>query len=401
MTAGLLAPVAVIPAATAAAPAPQTPQNKASFAVMVSFGDRLTAPSGNADGVGDLVVVRGTAKDTSGNKAGVLTAVERVLAPTNKDSEVRDASWVLALKNGQVFAQGINEDPKGGLPETVHTMAVVGGTGDYVGARGTVSVIKMGNSYRLGYDFLFDKKLTTTKTTFVPPTTVRAVDDSAPQGISGVTEKYARNDDSTSYLSIATQVGSVKSVATNLIELTVTLADGTLSVRGLVSGKDKAPAYAVLGGTGKYAGYRGVMTMNGNAMSLSLAAPTGKQAKPRSWYEIDDKTYTVAVTGGQISSGVGQMWPKAVKGDKKTSLGSYTGYVISYAPVGGVTPVLGMIGQNFTKIGTMIVFGVTTDSSSAVRPVVGGTYGCVGASGSATSQQVQAKIWHKTATYWQ
>ncbi len=69
----------------------------------------------------------------------------------------------------------------------------------------------------------------------------------------------------------------------------------------------------------------------------------------------------------------------------------------------GITPVTGMIEQEFTT-GSMIITGMTLSDGTAgapvVRPIVGGTGDYGGVSGEASSLQVSSGVWKKSARMW-
>ncbi|MGA1215771.1 MAG: hypothetical protein ACO31X_09400, partial [Candidatus Nanopelagicales bacterium] len=160
--------------AVPAAAAPEQPRNKKSFSLTGEFTGRQIKPSGNAKGIGDFTVTTGKVSGTEGN--GTLTTVIRVVAPGKKsDAELRDTQSQVQLKGGQIFAQAVNEDPKGKPPETLHIMPIVGGTGSYAGARGTLNLIPQGKSgkYLMMYDVFVDKNLRKSTFTFPAPVTER------------------------------------------------------------------------------------------------------------------------------------------------------------------------------------------------------------------------------------
>ena len=144
VAAAALAATALVGAPVSAAPAPEgapTPRalERQEFTVFAKFTSRQVVRYGGAHDVGDLTVTQGTVSDTSGGNIGTLTTVMRVVAPSpKKDAELRDTQSQIQLKNGQIFAQAVNEDPKGKPPVDLHIMPVTGGTGAYASARGTL-----------------------------------------------------------------------------------------------------------------------------------------------------------------------------------------------------------------------------------------------------------------------
>ncbi|MFM8240763.1 MAG: allene oxide cyclase barrel-like domain-containing protein [Actinomycetota bacterium] len=387
-------------AAAPAAPSAPTALVKKSFMVYSKFTSRQVVAYGGADNVGDLTITQGVVTDTSGKNVGTLTAVIRVVAPSpKKDAELRDTQSSITLKDGTIFAQAVNEDPKGKPPVDLHIMPVTGGTGAYASARGTLLMRKIGDKYLMAYDFFVEKDMKSSTLSFDTVTSKTVTGDGS-QGVGDVTMARAVGGDD-SYISIATRAGT----GIDSIDLQVFTADGSIFARAMSRSKGgaaKAQAYAVLGGTGIYSGYRGELTLDANAkaMRLRLAQPGGN-AKPIAWFEDAGKGVTdLAVTGGTFLGVEGEMFQKA---DRKKKVGDYFATQIAYEEIDGVTPILTMLEQDF-KTGTMIVSGITTtagtDGAAVARPIIGGTGDYIGASGQVTSLEESADLWRKTGRFW-
>lgn len=397
---------ALVAVPATAAPADVTPRAavKKSFTFYAKFDSRQAVTYGNARGVGDLKVTQGTVTDISGKKVGTLTTVMRVVAPSSKkDAELRDTQSQIQLKDGQIFAQAVNEDPKVGPPKSLHIMPVTGGTGAYASARGTLLLRPVGDKYLLAYDLFVDKTLKASS--FALDTLVQEeFTGTGTQGIGNVSLARATGA-STSYISIATQVGSRRGIITDSVDLEVSTGTGSLFGRTIARGKPGASAaltFAVLGGTGAYAGYRGEFTLSANGRSVvaKLAAPSGK-AKPLTWFEDNGKGVVgLDITGGVFLGVQGKMFKAA---DRKKSTGVYFASRIEYAEIDGVTPVVTMLEQEFST-GTMIVTGITTstgqDGAPVWRPIVGGTGDFGGASGQVSSVEQSPAVWRKTGRFW-
>ena len=229
--------------AVPAAAAPEQPRNKKSFSLTGEFTGRQIKPSGNAKGIGDFTVTTGKVSGTEGN--GTLTTVIRVVAPGKKsDAELRDTQSQVQLKGGQIFAQAVNEDPKGKPPETLHIMPIVGGTGSYAGARGTLNLIPQGKSgkYLMMYDVFVDKNLRKSTFTFPAPVTERVG-----TGVGSVILKRAAQDD-VSYISVATGLGSAKgSGSRQSIDLQIFDATGASLAQHELGGRPVRLLYAPRG----------------------------------------------------------------------------------------------------------------------------------------------------------
>jgi hypothetical protein len=83
---------------------------------------------------GDTVIARGWLRDDAGEKAGRVHSTFVVTGGKSpKTTEL--ATGVLALSGGQIVLQGVI-----GSAET-DTLSIVGGSGDYAGANGTVEIV--------------------------------------------------------------------------------------------------------------------------------------------------------------------------------------------------------------------------------------------------------------------
>ena len=388
--------------APAAEPTPRALAKK-SFSFFAKFTSRQTVTYGNPKGIGDLKITQGTVTDTAGKKVGTLTTVMRVVAPsTKKDAELRDTQSQIQLKDGQIFAQAVNEDPKDGPPKTLHIMPITGGTGAYASARGTLLMRPVGDKFLLAYDFFVEKDLKSQTFSF-DNIVESAYDGSGTQGIGDVALMRATGA-TDSYVLIATRAGDARGVVTDAVDIEVVTDTGSLFARTIARSKSTTPqaaTFAVLGGTGTLAGYRGELTLsaNGRSITAKLAAPSGK-AKPTTWFEDNGRGATVEVPGGTFLGAEGTMFKAA---DRKKKAGAFFASRIEYAEIDGVTPVLTMLEQEFTT-GTMIVTGITTstgqDGTPVWRPVIGGTGDVVGASGQVSSVEQSAGLWRKTGRYW-
>jgi len=375
---------------------------KKSFMLYAKFTSHQEATYGNAKRVGNLVVTQGTVSDTSGKNVGTLTTVMRVVAPSSKgDAEYRDTQSQIQLKDGQIFAQAVNEDPKSGPPKTLHVMPITGGTGAYFSARGTLVLRPVGDKYLMAYDIFVEKQSDPVRFTFSDVVS-KAVMGDGPQGVGNVTITHATGADST-YVSVATRAGSKSGVVTDSIDLQVITADGSLFARTIArtGGGAKAQTYAILGGTGSYAGYGGELTpsADGRSIAAKLVSPAGKSSGTK-WLEEDGDGVTgLAITGGTFLGLKGLQY----KTDNKKKDGDFYVTRIVYDEVNGVTPIVTMLQQRFNS-GTMIVNGITltdgTDGKTIWRPIVGGTGEFGGANGEVSSLQQPSGLWLKTGKIW-
>jgi len=407
-TALISAPVSAAPESSASQPA-QTVKPRAlkkeSFTVFGKFTGRQSVTYGDPKGIGNLTVTQGTVSDSAGKKVGTLTTVMRVVAPSTKsDAELRDTQSQIQLKNGQIFAQSVNEDPKGKPPRTLHIMPVIGGTGAYASARGTLLMRPVGDKYLMAYDIFVEKDLKSTTFTFDTIVEGGEPASDAPQGIGGVSLLRGKGGD-TSYILIATQIaGAAGAASMESVDMQVYTPTGSLFARSITRAKgstQKGATFAVLGGTGEYAGHRGelIYGSGGKSITVRTAKPAGK-AKPLTWFEDGGRNVAdVEIPGGSFLGADGYMFKTANTKAKKT--GDYYATLLTYDEIDGVIPVVGMIEQEF-KTGTMIITGITlaAEGAPAERPIVGGTGDYGGAAGQVSSLEQSSGVWRKTGRFW-
>jgi hypothetical protein len=409
-----LAAATLISAPVSAAPESSQPSRevtpralvKESFTVFGTFTSRRVVDYGDPKGIGNLTITQGRLDDISGNKVGTLTTVMRVVAPSSKkDAELRDTQSQIRLKGGQIFAQAVNEDPKDGPPESLHIMSVTGGTGAYASARGTLIIYPMGSKYRMAYDMFVEKNLRSETFTFDK---IVQVDDtgSGSQGIGDVSMLHGTGADD-SYILIATSAGTSGSAVIDSVDMQIFTAGGTLFARTIgrsTPGPLQASTFAVLGGTGSYAGYRGELTLSRNAKSVTARlAPPGGKSKRLAWFEDGGRGIgEVDIPGGTFRGTEGYMFTTA-KMRKKDKAGDYYATTMTYDLIEGLTPVVGLIEQEFPT-STVITTGITLvtgeTGASVVRPVVGGTGDYIGAAGQLSSIEESSGVWRKAARFW-
>lgn len=377
-----------------AAPASATPVPrdivKESFSLTGEFTGRVVDESGNPQGIGDLTVTTGKVSGSVGS--GTLTTVIRVVAPGQKaDAELRDTQSQVQLKKGQIFAQAVNEDPKGKPPETLHIMPVIGGTGAYAGARGTLNFIPQGKTgkYLMMYDVFVEKVLRKQAFAFDTP-----VSTSAGSGVGSVTLTRAARGE-TSYVAVATNIGTSKGAARQSIDLQLFDGESTIFARTIGVRSSKPMSFAILGGTGSYAGVRGELSLSANGQSITarLATPGGS-SKSLAWNNIAKRAVDITSDTGSAVYGSGAITPAGGKQPK----GDYFSSTLTYPEVDGVTPIIAMVEQGFTT-GTMIVSGMLLDDAPARLPVIGGTGEYGGAAGT-VSAPTGAGTTRITANFW-
>jgi len=376
---------ALVVAPASAAPAPRD-LVKDSFSLTGEFTSRVIDESGNPQGIGDLTVTTGKVSGSVGN--GTLTTVIRVVAPGKEsDAELRDTQSQVQLKKGQIFAQAVNEDPKGKPPQTLHIMPVVGGTGAYAGARGTLNLIPQGKTgkYLFMYDVFVEKDLSKETFSFDAP-----VSTTSGRGVGAVTLTRAARGD-TSYVAVATNIGSPR----QSIDLQLFEGDSTIFARTIGARSSKPMAFAILGGTGTYAGVRGelILSADGRTMTARIAK-AGGGSKPLSWNNVSKRAVDVTTDNEVGVYASGAITP--ARGNQPK--GDYFATTLTYPEVDGVTPVIAMVEQGFTS-GTMVVSGMLLGTEPARLPIIGGTGEYGGASGT-VSGPTGSGTTRITANFW-
>lgn len=384
LVATALAATALAATALVAPPAAAAPSAlvKKSFGVMAEFTGQQIVESGRADGIGNLTI------DIGKVDGGTVTTVSRVVAPgKKKDAELRDTQTQVQLKDGMILAQAVNEDPVGKLPKTLHILPVTGGTGAYASARGTLLVRPVGDKYLMAYDIFVDKDLRKASFAFGAPTTVRGT------GTGSATVSRAVQD-ARSYISVSTSLGNARAS----IDLQVFDGESTLFARTVTQPKSgRAIAFALLGGTGQYAGARGELTLSadGRAVDVRYSTPAGK-SKPLSWINKQTRSYDDSGVMGATDYSSGSITP--VSGQKQPK-GDYFASELTYPAIDGVTPIVTMIEQGFAT-GTMLITGIRITGGTLPLPVVGGTGDYGGAAGSVRSEAVKTGLTRESAAFW-
>ncbi len=388
---------------TAAAPASAAVTKLDPFSVMADLGPRVSFPSDRADGVGTVSVTTGQGT-VSGAKATVVI-VDRVVAlGSKKDSEVRDNQVTVVLSKGSVIAEAVDEDPKGGKPETLHILPVIGGTGAYATARGTLLMRPVGGKYLLAYDLFAEKSVSKKSFAFGAPTST-TIASGGPRRLGSVALTRAEQGD-ISYVAVTTALGAAKKAPKQSIDLQVFDGDSTLFARGLANtlpGAGKAITLSILGGTGDYIGQRGELTLSsdGTSISAKLARPAGKgKALPwtnRQKTSYDDSTVLSDAIYQGGSTKVGKLTTARTPRAKTTPV--YSASIITYPEIGGVQPVITMIEQTLPT-GTMLISGMGLVGANSPLPVVGGVGDYGGAMGELTRASATTVAGKATATFW-
>lgn len=376
---------ALVVAPASAAPSPRD-LVKDSFSLTGEFTGRVIDESGNPQGIGDLTVTTGKVSGSVGS--GTLTTVIRVVAPGKKsDAELRDTQSQVQLKKGQIFAQAVNEDPKGKPPQTLHIMPVVGGTGAYAGARGTLNLIPQGKTgkYLFMYDVFVEKDLSKETFAFDAP-----VSTTSGRGVGAVTLTRAARGE-TSYVAVATNIGSPR----QSIDLQLFEGDSTIFARTIGARSSKPMAFAILGGTGTYAGVRGELILSADGRTMTArVAKAGGGSKPLSWNNVAKRAVDVTTDNEIGVYASGSITP--ARGNQPK--GDYFATTLTYPEVDGVTPVIAMVEQGFTS-GTMVVSGMLLGTAPARLPIIGGTGEYGGASGT-VSGPTGSGTTRITANFW-
>lgn len=100
---------------------------------------------------GDMAVSRGALRDAAGRRIGTVHSVFTISGGASpRTSELSTA--VFLLRDGQIATQGVVLNQPGGRGPDRDVLPVVGGSGAYAGARGTMTV----TTGKRGVAFAFD-----------------------------------------------------------------------------------------------------------------------------------------------------------------------------------------------------------------------------------------------------
>ena len=351
-------------AATALVGAPASAAPKQILSLTGKFTQLQVVVPGDAKGIGAMGVSTASVKGVRSSRAA--TMVTRVIAPGSKsDSEIRDTQIQVQFTKGTVIAQGVTEDPKGKLMKTPHVLSVVGGTGTYAGALGTLTVIppRRSGSMTLLFDFDVQRSLPRESLTFEAPTSVI---EGTGNGSVTVTRAV---QDVRSYVSITTRLGASQSTDVQLVNGTSTIVARAMTKAGVA-----ARTFSVLGGSGSYEGAQGelLLSTNGRGVTLRVLLPRGKRTT-LSWG--DSPTSTVNVGSAAFSRGASS------KGTGIRNKGSYYSSSIAYPAIDGITPVMHTYTQYF-RTGVLVLSGMDLGVTPLTLAMIGGTGGFVAARGS-------------------
>jgi hypothetical protein len=415
-----------------AAPTPKT------FTTYLSFNDWDTHRAGSRDGVGDLSVFTGPISATpGGTTAGTYTITARVIAREGSGSraiDVRDTRIGVDFADGAVLAQGVTEDPKGKPPTGVHILPVVGGTGSYATARGTLIIRPLGSTgvFSLAYDVFVDGKSTRDRIKVGAPR-IEVVgsgmvdsDDpdegSAPWSAAEPGDVIVTTRESTAHRVVT--VSTVLEASSGRLhyehELLISTEEGGMIARGetvqkaeQIPGATKA-TFTILGGTKDAAGRRGelrvVPTKTGGWDLRVLRGPqAGGKVSREGWFDDPVDTVTVdAQAMGDLTGEVGQLRNRRTKGADIGDFAMFLRTLNSNADGNGdgsgdgngngSAVTTGTYEVSLAQ-GTMIATGILdADAKARTWIVIGGTGNYGGAAGVGASA-LKGGVWKTAAKY--
>lgn len=141
-----------------AAPAAKSYQAPANFKLYLTQTDRVEWDDGDpGTSVFDVVVGSGELRKKSGGSVkGTSTyRAETVRLDIPGGIEYRQSSQSYQLNSGTILTSGLIAVPSGARPVDPQDFAIVGGTGDYSGARGSMKFVpKSPNSYVVKFRFV-------------------------------------------------------------------------------------------------------------------------------------------------------------------------------------------------------------------------------------------------------
>ena len=403
LAATLMSPAAVAAPVLSAASASEARADQA-LTLRATVKSTETVTYGGPDGIGDLTVTHGAVRDEAGRAAGSMTMVMRVISVRDQGRQVmQDTQVQVRLGRGQIFAQAVAAYSSDGKPEGTRLMSVTGGTGAYATAHGTLKVTGSGKDLRLAYDISVSEGLKTSTMKFSDLTAKRVKGD-AKAGIGNVILTRAAKGKA-SYVSVATRVGAAEGRGIQSTDIQVFTADGSIFGRTVVQhgkGHKAGHVYAVLGGTGSQKGVRGEMLLSedGRTLTLRLLGASGKATLTEWWEDNGDGVEELPIVGATFTGLYGKMYEGD---DGAKTIGHFYVTRMVYDQVGGVTPVVTMLEQDFGD-GTMIISGITlatgVGGKAVTRPIVGGTGAYQDADGQVSSMEEPSGLWKKQGRFW-
>lgn len=148
--------VALSVAVPAHASAPAAPSGKLTIYTVQTQRNVLDLDSSNSTTVGDVVVGSGTVALTKGGKSigtyAYRSETVRVNIPGGNENRLSTSAYV--LPGGTILVQGLVSVQQGTRPTKPQPLVIVGGTGDYAGANGTVTLSpRTPNKYTTTFTF--------------------------------------------------------------------------------------------------------------------------------------------------------------------------------------------------------------------------------------------------------
>lgn len=375
------------------APAASASTQPRAFTVFLTFGKPEVAKSGAKGGIGDLRAFNGSVSETFGGaRSGTYTVVTRVAARKGSGAravDTRDTRVQVRLSGGTILAQSFLDDPAERPLTGTHILPVIGGTGSYSTARGTMIMRPVGRTgtYALAFDVFIDSRKQRSNSS-VSALSVESYAGPAGDGV-GATELASGVSAPRSVISVGTVIQRKGSSVTLDTDLLITLPGGTVLARDVVPARRGAAPnarYAVIGGTGEFAGRRGEVRLipgaSGTRVELSLAPVRSGRATTESWCENSLRTVSVEDVLPEITAWQGRLRSSCKGGQDR---GSAAGILRTYPQISlgddSVTPQVVSLGQSF-QVGTMATAGFVLGSTRQSQvAIVGGTGNFGGAAG--------------------
>lgn len=370
-------------------------------AFTLRFKVRTTKVVAAAQRVGTQLQVVGALSDSvTSEPRGTLQSLSTVVAVENGRRDIRDERVRLDIPGGTLLAESMASAPRDKLPDVALIMPVIGGTGSFRGSRGTVTVIPAGSAYIVAVDLLTVSRTEDLRLGMDPAVEVRTSIDT-PGGARVTIQRTAVLRGGGMFTSVSSSAGRTASGMRFDVEAGLVTPRGTLQLRG-TSVEERGPAplrpvtYAVLGGTGIYAGMRGdaewTAVRSGARLDLRLVKVIGGPAEELEWVEGDTTTTSVTGAGMSMLGGRGSLSGRAGKAKVK-------GDVVIYLRSTDELELTAV--EHDIPGGTLLLAGVTSGAGEpVVRPIVGGTGEYAGAIGTTSMVKVREGVYRKTVSIW-
>lgn len=405
----LIAALAAVVSLTAIGAAPAvaaSSTSRLSAFYSVKLADSVTVPSGSKVHVGDVVITQGQVSEFYGGHVGGFTLTETVVDPNYKGgNQARIARGALVTNRGTLLGEAMVVAPYRHNPPAGWYMSVVGGTGAYRSATGTMTLMYVkGRGWMLSFDATLENTPLTQSLEVVNAQSADT-DSTRPGGLGAATATVAAVKHGGEFLAAAVTVARGSKTNLRSVDASITTPGGMLLLRGLVNEprSGSAPAsYAVLGGTGDYLGVRGearIVPESATRSKISLTYTRLRDGRPETPTVTATQTRSMEATiiGGTQVAQIGTLNGKT--DDHKVLKGTFDQYALTSVMVGDVA-VTSFSARYDLSGGSLIIGGVGRETQPTDAVILGGNSEFAGSRGSVAITAIRRDVTRLDLTMW-